>query len=198
MKAIWAIAVTALCTLAACTKTADNNNGSSTNPPGGTDTTTNTPWQGYYISFKADTTHYLFTNQVAGNINKKDASGHYDVSLTGQFDPIDPGKKRLIITGVTVDTFATTKYYQNYPATGDTTIKALTLQLNFTNDAGAMYYSWPKEIAPAITADTRVKFTAITDTTIAGTFTGTVYASPDATAEKHLLTEGKFCVKRVH
>lgn len=197
MKVIWAIAVTTLCTLAACTKTADNNNSGSTNPPGGTDTTTTTPWQGYYVSFKADTTHYLFTKQVTGNMNKKDASGHYDFSLAGQFDPINPTKKRLIITGVTVDTFATAKYYQNYTATGDTTIKALTLQLNFTNDAGALYFSWPKELVPAITADTRVKFTAITDTVIAGTFTGTVYASPAATAEKHLLTEGKFYVKRV-
>lgn len=103
----------------------------------------------------------------------------------------------MVINGVNTDSLVVNKYYQNFGFSTDTTSKALLAQLNWFNGKSQSFTSWGKELDNTLIADTQVKFTAITQYTMKGTFSGTVYIAIDASSEKHKITNGEFYVKRV-
>jgi len=182
-----------------CKKDAAVTKDTSNTGTGGKDTTTSvadTTKAAYYIKFKADTATYNFGALVEGNFNKKDASGHYDCSITGQASALAPGANRLVILLTNPDSLVINKYYQNFGTATDTTSKALLAQLNWYNGKSQSFMSWGKELDNAIIADTRLKFTAVTKNTLKGTFSGTVYIAIDALSEKHKITNGEFYVQR--
>ncbi|UOE47903.1 hypothetical protein MTO98_26180 [Mucilaginibacter sp. SMC90] len=167
---------------------------------GATDTTisaTDTTDTHFYIKFKADTTTYKFTALVQGNFNKKDASGNFDFSFSGQANSLEPGTSRLIVVGVNKDSLVTGKYYQNFGAKTDTTAKANLVQLTWYNSKNQLFSSYGKEFGADLLADTRIKFTQITTYRMMGTFSGTLYLGVSANSEKHTLTNGEFYIQRI-
>lgn len=156
--------------------------------------TTNT---NFYIKFKEGTTTYKFTTLVQGNFNKKDASGNFDFSLTGQANSLEPGTNRIILVGVNKDSLTTGKSYQNFGTSTDTTAKAILLQLTWYNNKSQSFSSYGKEFGADLIADTWIKFTQISTYRMRGTFSGTVYIGISASAEKHTLTDGEFYIQRV-
>jgi hypothetical protein len=151
----------------------------------------------YYVKFKADGTTYTYVGSAQGNYNKKDASSHYDFSIGARPDNTTAGAASIALGGVDADMLVTNKYYQNYGAKTDSTSKLLALVVGWVNPAGKTFLAYSKDLGADLIADSRIKFTEVTNTTLKGTFTGTLYMSADASSEKHTITNGEFYVQRV-
>lgn len=152
---------------------------------------------GLFISFKLDGTPVKYTVSPEGNMNVVDAGGKYtfsagalkSIGVAGADDAV------LIVSNATAITTGVT--YVNYATTTEGFQRAAFSTVSYIDDAGITFLSWGDEFAATgIVSDARINFTDITDTNIKGTFSGTAYESISGSAAHHVLTEGKFNVKR--
>lgn len=152
----------------------------------------------YYVRFKLDGNSILYTKTAEGNINVVDNDGHYDCSIAGLKDENVSNKGTMVILMVTTNPMTTGNTYTNFGTTSGGNVRTLLGAISRYDDAGTFFASWGDEFSSSgVDSDTRINFTEITETYIKGNFSGTMYKEINGNAEKHLVSEGEFRVRRL-
>jgi hypothetical protein len=180
-----AIALAAVLTsLYSCNKQSDiiNNSNNNTNQ--------------YYVKFKVDGTEIKY-DYTGSTLNSVNSNGEYGTAISGQKSEFEYNKNGLayVISTISPATINTT--YTNYQSSVPGYVKAPAYVMGWYDNNGNFFGAWGDLFASAgVTSDAKVKLTAITSTSLRGTFSATVYKEINGASAKHLITDGEFFVRR--